>query len=93
MVSLPLMSLADSEGSRALHDYEDEYAYDDQSGEVLDPSLVKKARREEMDYFRSMRVYDQVSIDECKKVTGAAPIAVRWVDLNKGDSSEALCRR
>ena len=26
MVSLPLMSLADSEASRALHDYEDEYA-------------------------------------------------------------------
>ena len=50
MASLPLLSLADSEASRALHDYEDEYAYDDQFGEALDVSPVKKARREEMDY-------------------------------------------
>ena len=64
-----------------MHDYEDEYAYDDQSGEALDPPLVKKARREEMYDFRSVRVYDKVSIDECKRVTGAAPIAARLVDI------------
>ena len=39
-----------------------------------------------------MRVYDQVGIDECKRVTGAATIAVQWVDINKGDSSDPLCR-
>ena len=92
MTSLPLMSAEDSAASEALHEGEAEYAYDDQSGEALDPALVRKARMEEMAYFKSMRVYDKVSLDECKRVTGGAPISVRWVDINKGDSADPLYR-
>ena len=68
--------------------HEDECAVDEQSGGVLDPGLVKVARRSEIDYFRNMGVYEKVPIKECWDVTGADPISVRWVDINKGD---ALC--
>ena len=70
--------------SEMLH--EDEYAEDDQSGGELIPELVKEARKSEIDYFRSMEVYDKFAIQECLDVTGCDPISVRWVDINKGDS-------
>ena len=70
--------------SEMLH--EDEYAEDDQSGSELVPELVKEARKSEIDYFRSMEVYDKVAIQECWDVTGCDPISVRWVAISKGDS-------
>ena len=39
-----------------------------------------------------MGVYDKVDIAEAWKETGKAPIAVRWVDINKGDSKTPLYR-
>ena len=46
---------------------------------------MQKARREEIEYYGSMRVYDnEVGLAECWSATGKAPIAVRWVDINKG---------
>ncbi len=33
-----------------------------------------------------MGVYEKVPIQECWDVTGADPISVRWVDINKGDT-------
>ena len=45
--------------------HEDEYAEDDQSRGELIPELVKDARKAEIDYVRSMEVYDKVSIPEC----------------------------
>ena len=61
-------------------------AADDQSGEELDVGRVRGARKEEISYFRSMKVYDKVPKDRCWKETGKAPIGVRWVDINKGDT-------
>ena len=90
--ALPLMSVEDSRASKELHEDELEYALDDQSGEPLDPKLVKKARREEMAYFKEMKVYDKVKVEECWAATGAAPIPVRWVDINNGDSVEPAYR-
>ena len=49
---------------------------------------MKAARREDIAYFKSMGVYEKVDIAESWKETGKAPIAVRWVDINKGDSKE-----
>ena len=50
----------------------------------LDPSRGKEARREEMGYVRSMRVYDKVP-----RASGPGkPIPVRWVDTNKGTEEE-----
>ena len=62
-------------------------ACDDQSGEPLKPEMVRVARREEMQYFKAMNVYKKVPIKECWDNTGKAPIGVRWVDINKGDST------
>ena len=84
------ISSAESAGcpSEALHENHGEtwVAYDDVSGQQLDPSLMRQARCEEIKYFKEMGVYTKVDIGECWAATGKAPIAVRWVDINKGDS-------
>ena len=51
-------------------------AFDDLTGDELEPALMKMARTEEIKYFKEMRVYEKVSIDEAFKITGKAPIAV-----------------
>ena len=61
-------------------------AFDDVSGQELKPELMVKARREEIAYFREMGVYEKVDLAEAWQATGKGPIAVRWVDINKGDS-------
>ena len=99
MEARPLMSLSemrsatrmiDSVGcpSEALHEQDGEFleAWDDVSGQALDPQLMMKARRDEIAYFKEMGVYEKVDIAEAWRETGKAPIAVRWVDINKGDS-------
>ena len=58
---------------------------DDLTGQLLDPKLVREARRKEFEYFESKGVWSKRSIGECRRVTGRAPISVRWVDVNKGD--------
>ena len=74
--------------SEALHESGTEglVAWDDLTGDIFDPKLMVKARKEEIEYFGEMGVYEKVNIDEAWKETGKAPIAVRWVDVNKGDS-------
>ena len=62
-------------------------ASDDLSGEELDVKQVRGARKEEMVYFRKMKVYDKVPMKMCWDETGRAPIGVRWVDVNKGDKT------
>ena len=73
--------------SSELHEEEDwTVASDDLSGEELNTGLVKKARREEIVYFKEMKVYEKVPRWLCLQETGSEPIGVRWVDINKGDS-------
>ena len=62
-----------------------EYAEDDVSNQVLDPELLKAARREEMKYFEKLGVYERVGRSEQVR-TGGKVIGTRWVDVNKGDS-------
>jgi len=62
-------------------------AFDDQSNAPLKPDLVRKARVEEIKYFRQMGVYTKVPLEKCWAETGRAPIDVRWVDINKGDDN------
>lgn len=79
--------------SQVLHeDVEDWWAKDDVSGEALDPAKVKEARREELAYFRSMGVCEKVPIEMAIKETGRKPIAVRWIDINKGDNDNLVYR-
>ena len=60
--------------------------WDDISGEPLSTERVIRARLEEIEEFRKREVYDKVPIRQCWERTGKAPIGVRWVDINKGDS-------
>ncbi len=69
-----------------------EIAWDDISGEYLDPEKVKVARKAEMEYYRKMGVYRRVPLRECIEKTGKPPIGVRWVDINKGDRKSPLYR-
>ena len=60
-------------------------AWDDVSGAELNPELVMKARREEIEYVRKMNLYTKVPISQCYEITKKAPISIRWIDINKGD--------
>ena len=46
------------------------------------------ARDLEMDYFRTMKVYDKCPRAEAFERMGKAPITTKWVDVNKGDDEE-----
>ena len=49
---------------------------------------MKKARKLEMEYFESKQVYVRRPVQEALSKTGKRPIAVRWVDVNKGDDMD-----
>ena len=87
---MPIMSLeaiaATGTPSEDLHENGYLEAYDDLTGAELDPSLMKAARKEEIAFFRGRKVYEKVDVAESWRVTGAGPIGVRWVDINKGDN-------
>ena len=90
----PSKDLHESEGEFMAFTMKNEFmlldgtvAYDDQSGARLKPELTRKARLEEIEYFRAMEVYEKVPIEECWEQTGQAPIATRWIDVNKGDTA------
>ena len=80
---------AEESPSDALHERcsDNLEAYDGLTGDALDPELMKKARKEDILYFKKMGVYDKAEVEECYKVIGKAPIAVCWVDVNKGDGA------
>ena len=60
-------------------------AWDDTSGESLDPAAALAARREEITYYKEMKAFTKVPISQCIARTGRQPIGVRWIDINKGD--------
>ena len=60
-------------------------AWDDASGEDLDPATVLAARREEIEYYKEMGAFTKVPISQCIARTGRKPVGVRWRDINKGD--------
>ena len=61
----------------------EEYFIDDVYGKVLESEKVRKARLEELRYFRKMKVYEKCDIRECWANTGKNPIKTRWIDTNK----------
>ncbi|MBV61870.1 MAG: hypothetical protein CMH65_11270 [Nevskiales bacterium] len=58
---------------------------DNLTGQPLDPSMVRAARRKELEYFNSKLVWELRPRHEAKQRQGKPPISVRWVDVNKGD--------
>jgi hypothetical protein len=72
---------SDEEDEEILGDME---AWDDLTGEALDPQAVKEARAEEMTFVKRLDLYDEKDVEECWRVTGAAPISTKFVDHDKG---------
>ena len=59
--------------------------WDDLTGENLPADNVRAARREDIEYYRSMSAFKVVPVEEAWRVSGRAPIGVRWIDTNTGD--------
>jgi len=66
--------------------------YDNITGEILDPELVKKARMEEIEFMLDWQVWEEVPVEQCRQTTGKGPLGGRWVDVNKGDTQDPLVR-
>ena len=58
--------------------------FDNISGEELPSDLVLNARQEEIEWVRSINLYDKVPRAEADS-KGIRPLQIRWVDVNKGD--------
>ena len=74
-------------GVDELNDVAEYEAFDDVTGETLEPNLVMNARKEELKYFDEMAVYEYAAVEDCWSATGSGPIGTRWIDINKGDTS------
>jgi len=55
-------------------------AFDDVTGKVLDHDCVKAAREEELAELERRGVYTKITLDERWRLTGRAPVGVRWID-------------
>ena len=60
------------------------FAWDDTSGEQLDPDEVRRARATEMDYINGRGVWRKVPRSLASR-NGWKVIDTRWIDVNKGD--------
>ena len=58
--------------------------YDEITGDELPSRLVAKARQEEIDWVRSIKLYEKVSRSHALS-RGFKVVPTRWVDVNKGD--------
>jgi hypothetical protein len=61
---------------------------DDVTGQPLRPELVKESRKVELKFFEDKQVLRKVLRGTSMRVTGRAPIPIRWVDTNKGDDQQ-----
>ena len=59
--------------------------YDEMTNIELPAKLVEAARAEELEYFKSLPVWDITRTQECWDVTGKPPISTKCVDVNKDD--------
>ena len=66
-------------------------AWNDVTGAELPPDLVPAARMEEIGWCHEVKLYQKMSRAEAKE-KGYPIIPVRWVDVNKGDSTNYKCR-
>ena len=59
-----------------------EAATDNVSGAWLDPTMVRDGRAVEIDFFKSMGVYDYDPRSD-QNATGGKIIGIKWIDVNK----------
>ena len=67
------------------NDLDLELVWDDVSGGALAPNAAGSVHQEEFEYSREMRLYDKVSIRDCRGEAGQSAITDRWVDVSQGD--------
>ncbi|CAK0896231.1 unnamed protein product [Prorocentrum cordatum] len=60
--------------------------YRDLTGLPLDPTLVKAARRREMDFMAQLGARVYARVEDCQRELGRRPFSARWVDIDKGDA-------
>ena len=78
-------NVATDDGRQRGFDHEDgAAAWDDVTGESLDPSEVLKARALEIAYCRDKSVWIKITRAEAQR-RGIKIIKTRWLDINKGD--------
>ena len=82
----------DEKQYRYYYGFVGEDAYDDITGEELDPALVADARNEELGEMIKRRVWDEVPWEEAIQNTGHPPISTRWIDINKSTPEDPVIR-
>ena len=79
----------DTKRERGVSHVEDEEkghaAYDDVTGEILDPKEVMKARLKELECIDNKKVWRKISRRDALE-KGIKIIKSRWIDVNKGDA-------
>jgi hypothetical protein len=63
---------------------EEEMAWDDVKGIWIPAGLVRESRQEEVTYMVDRALWEERSVEECWRVTGKAPVSLKWVDTDKG---------
>jgi hypothetical protein len=66
--------------------------YDEITGAVLPPELVRQARAEEIKFMIDWGVWERALVTDCWRETGKQPIGSKWVDVNKGDAARPQIR-
>ena len=61
--------------------------YDAITGTPLDPKKVVKAREEEMEWVKKQDLWEVVDESLCWQETSRPPIAMKWVDRDKGNDN------
>ena len=79
---LDFVAAGDVDGEQDFSEMQGEEDPDGQAKGELDPAKVREAREEELQELET-RVYVEVDEAEAWKVSGKAPIGVRWVDGRK----------
>ena len=82
----------DEKQYRYYYGFVGEDAYDDITGEELDPAVVADARNEELGEMIKRRVWDEVPWEEAIQHTGHPPISTRWIDINKSTPEDPVIR-
>ena len=68
--------------------------FDAKTGKELDERTVAVARKEEIEFMRQIKLYDNVGWVESIRMTGRPPVSTKWVEVDKGtaEKPDVRCR-
>ena len=64
---------------------EGEWATDDLSGEFIETSDVRAARKEETEFMIEIELLEDSAAEDCCSSTGKPPVSTKWTDSNEGE--------